>query len=534
MQSAARSTNRNEVIWLCPLQPLQRADGSQGGVEDYFDLFRPYSPWDFTAAHIRFFKIYPELVRSASDSQLRSLIAELSTRRISLALETPVLPEGAACHRGSGTSEAWMLDSVVRLKQLGADLAAIAMVGPLVDGYVTTHHEGCPRTMDSVAAEAAHIAANFRALYPRILIGDIEPIGNSNADPTSTDFQEWFRAWQTASGEPLAFLHVDTEWGSNWSQPMRDVAHEAGTTGIRFGVIYNGTRQDLSDAAFSRVALRHATQVGHALGHVPEDVVFQSWENFPRKALPDNDLSTMTGMVRAYLRDLTKLERGNSGSVRLSDLRTGAGIARANITLEVHDPPPEGAFQERILRGQTPHSAVSALLGLRIHKECLCSPGSATASFQDFSFRQDSEGREFTWNFDKWGTGGKGLLRPTMVDGKRALSVRAESTDTVTLNSPSFPVEPDKKFDARIRWKVEPISDDTGFLAIIFLGEDGKEIARTSQFLETTWRPLGDLPTGPSGEATIPPTALQQGSLIRLRFQGDLVHQPAELVLPGR
>ena len=61
-------------LWLAPLPPIQRPDGARAGAKDYEMLFLPGAPWVVVAKHLSVFKIYPELLRDASDVDLRHLI----------------------------------------------------------------------------------------------------------------------------------------------------------------------------------------------------------------------------------------------------------------------------------------------------------------------------------------------------------------------------------------------------------------------------------------------------------------------------
>ena len=357
--SAPAQARDFQKIWFAPMQPSQRPDGTQAGSIDYFGMFEPRAPWTFAAKHVSVFKIYPELLRDATDDQIRRVISGLAERNIALAFEAPVLVDPSRCDTPAARSS-WVIGLVARLKRLGGDLRALAMVGPLIDGHGGGPNT-CRRSIADVAAKAARTVASMRQFYPDLVVGEIEPIGHGPAYPDWRELRSWFDAWAKASGRPLAFLHMDTVWGTPWHDDMRDVAKQTHEAGIRFGVIYKGDPSDLSDDAFTNDALLHADEVEAVLQGPPDDVILQSWENYPRRALPDTDLSTMTGLVRAYVRPHTRLVLESTNHVRLVR-DDNNGVEHAGIVVEIHDPAPEQTMQRQVIEGTVPHTAVSALL----------------------------------------------------------------------------------------------------------------------------------------------------------------------------
>ena len=106
-----------------------------------------------------------------------------------------------------------------------------------------------------------------------------------------------------------------------WPHALADVARQTRGAGIRFGVIYKGEPSDVSDVAFTTAALTHADEVEAVLAGQPDDVILQSWENYPRHALPDTDPGSMTGLLRAYQRGRTRLAT-IAGNIRSRCMRT--------------------------------------------------------------------------------------------------------------------------------------------------------------------------------------------------------------------
>src|SRR5690348_12667857 len=162
-----RASRDAPELWLAPLQPLVRPDGTEAGSADYFDLFKSEAAWQTVATHATVFQIYPELLRSASDADLQRMGAWLDNHKIALGLETKILTRTAWCVAGNA-HRPWMVDLIGRLKRLGLNLQRLAMVGPLVDGHIATGYGACQRSIAEVADDAANTVRLIRELFPNV------------------------------------------------------------------------------------------------------------------------------------------------------------------------------------------------------------------------------------------------------------------------------------------------------------------------------------------------------------------------------
>jgi hypothetical protein len=509
-------------IWFAPLQPTLRTDGSEAGAADFFSLFEADAPWKFASHHIAVFKIYPELLQNASDDELRRLISGLAERHIALALETPVLADTIGCGPG-GEHQRWMVGLVERLKRLGGQLNALAMVGPLVDGHASTKDGACHRPIPDVVQDAVRTIAAIRKFYPDLTVGEIEPLGSGANYPNWAELRQWFATFETAYGRPIAFFHLDVEWGADWRADLIDVARQTRSAGIRFGVIYDGTPMDLSGATFSRESLLHADEVEAALGRPPDQIIIQSWQDYPRRVLPDRDPATMTGIVRAYVRQRALLVRISPHRVQLVN-DDGLPIADAQILVEAHDSTPGSSLESRTMEGTVPHAATRALFALRIHAECPCSPKPMKLWITGFEFSQSSAAthshQELQTGVPEWYS----------ADTHRPLALsrfEVAAGQPFFKNGSTFPVTADAPFVATFAWQVEPEGEDTGSINLIFLGANGSEVRRTFLMLKTSWIEIARLRTGPDGSVNLPRAASRGSKLVRIRFAGDLGYRAA-------
>jgi hypothetical protein len=516
-------------IWLAPMQLLQRPDGAQAGSTDYFAMFEPGAPWEFAATHVSVFKIYSDLLRDATDDQIRRVISGLAERNISLGLESPVLVDPSQCETVEGR-EAWVIGLVARLKRLHGDLRTFAMVGPLIDGHSSSRPGACHRSIPDVAAEAAHTVAAIRQFYPDLVVGEIEPIGHGSDYPDWHELRGWLDAWAKASGKPLAFLHMDTVWGTPWHDDMREVASQTRKAGIRFGVIYKGDPSDLSDGAFTQDALQHADEVEGVLAGPPDDVILQSWENYPRHALPDTDFGTMTGLVRAYVRPHTQFSVEGSHRIRLIR-EDGAAVAGAKVIVDVHNPALGQTVERETIAGFVPHSATRALFALRVHEECDCEPLPVTLSLSGYEFLQRAPMDNYHGDLYSWSSRSATDVREIALSGVPALKIEAGSNRQILLNGPEFRVIADQPFALTFYTQVEPAGERTGYVALIFLGSNGIEIQRVPKFFLTSWKEFKKVLANSDGGFALPSMPIVSGSIVRLRFGGDIMNRPSVLLL---
>ena len=483
-------------VWFAPLPVLQRPNGQEAGAVDFNDLFRPDADWGAAGQRIGVFKIYGETLRHASDAQIADMASALRRRGVRLALELPVLT--GACG-GSSVRQAQPARLADRLARLHVRLDLLAMVGPLVDGVVN-HLDGACRSPQDVARDAAASVDWIRRSFPAIEVGEIEPAGAGAHFPEAAQLPGWI-ASLSAAGVGLAFLHQDVSWESAWQAPLRGMAAAAAQAGIAFGVIANSSRQALSDAAASsemRANLRAAEQV---LGGPPQDIVFQSWEDYPRHVLPAVAPDSMLGAASAGLVPVARFIMSGA-RVRLVD-ENGAAIGGAPVSLEQ----PETSAVPGQLSGTVPHGARQVLAGVRLHRDCVCAADAIAVTLSALKLAQPG------------GTNALGRV------GGGNIELMAASGETRLLNTAPVPVAEDQPFTLSYRLQVKATAERSGFLALIFLDRAGVEMRRSLIWLGPQWRHETRLTADTNGAVAVP-------SLVgprRLVFAGGAGHGAAIL-----
>jgi hypothetical protein len=164
-------------VWLAPLD-RHYSNGNIGSY-DYAELFRPDASWPEVAKRVTVFKLYPFFTARSSDEELAAVIADLRRRGIALALEARVLTDQGDCKGDGGANTLRLL---LRLKRLGGNLRYLAMDEPMKHWRFVKSNCRVP-----LGAIAQNIAANvriFKTVFPKLQVGDIEPVGAIPRGPT--------------------------------------------------------------------------------------------------------------------------------------------------------------------------------------------------------------------------------------------------------------------------------------------------------------------------------------------------------------
>ncbi len=281
-------------IWLVP-------KGGPNGAEDYNQLFEPGAPWTKAAAKVKVFELSNLVLTRSSDADLRKIFDGLKERHIALALDMLPLTGGAGkCgFHVEGYSAAGQTITIARkVQSLGGQPQYYDMDEPLFFGHFYDKQNACQSSIEDIAADVAGKVKQVRSIFPSVEIGETEPIEDiTRAGPG--DLARWADAYQAATGAPLAFLRLDMNWTApDWRPKVNAAARVLRSKGVSLQVIYNGSGRDASDQEWTSHALANARSFESVL--MPDCVVIQTWNNFPRRVLPDSDPTTLTGMVNQY------------------------------------------------------------------------------------------------------------------------------------------------------------------------------------------------------------------------------------------
>jgi hypothetical protein len=281
----------SKQIWFAPMDWFLRPEVGFGGSADYMKLFSG-TDTDLTFRGIAIFKLYPQFVGWATDTELGQIFTELKRRRVALALEAGMLTATEQCGKGiEGFGGDVTPKLAARIARLGGDLAYIAMDEPI--GGVNK----CHMDMAVAARDAAHNIAAVKAMFPSVRVGDIESL-----PPSPEMIVKWVEAYRAATGVPLAFFHADIGWTHPWQVPLEKLATAIHARQIPFGVIINGANNAPSDEAWIAQAEAHLRAIESDPKIRPDQLVFQSWVRHPTHIFPASDPGTFSHLLEDYFR----------------------------------------------------------------------------------------------------------------------------------------------------------------------------------------------------------------------------------------
>ena len=286
---------RAQTIWFSP----------RFGSPDYMNLFQSEASWQRAASRVSVLEASAAKVLDPhwSDS-LAIMLADL--RRRNIALEIGILPlsgggEGDCGFHVEGYSNlGQQIANAKRLKAAGAEVSYFGMDEPLYYGHVFNGKNACHTSITDIAKDVAVKVKQLRAVYPNAAFGDVEPMGIPDASWIA-DLDQWFDAYQVATGMSLAFFRVDMQWKTNWKAQMEQLAALLKRHGIPLQIIYNGDGNAGSDDIWIAQAVQRFKQYETSGLPKPDVAVFQCWTPNPTHVLPESDPYTMTGLIDQYI-----------------------------------------------------------------------------------------------------------------------------------------------------------------------------------------------------------------------------------------
>jgi hypothetical protein len=481
------------------------------GSTDFASLFAANAPWTKAAGRTHVFKLYGEwLGGTATDAELRRVVAALEARQIEIAIEAGPLIAGT-CGEGvegfaGGSAEALRL--IRRVEAAGGRVRYVAMDEPFFFASLYDGPNACRWPIEQVATEVARFIREVHAARPSVVVGDIEPLAGP---ATAERYAEWLAAIRDATGTPLPFFHLDLDWGrTTWPTESLRLQEAARTQGTRFGMIYNGTDQ-ATDAAWLDAAWAHV--VTHELdGAGPaDDAVFQSWTDKPDRVLPETGAHTFTRLITSYTRARTAMDvaaaKGAEGPRAMGRLRTLGGTPVSGGRVAMSATPLDGAYQVLEVTGTVPAGATHAVMGIRVNQEG-AGPIDADLTVYEVGYAEGAGGANlvvdpsFGQGLDRWGWWGDGSATTPESDrgSGRMLRLVAPAARSLGLNSTEFAVTPGATYRAWIAVRVPASSAGAAYVAPIFLAAD--EVRRDILAIAPAPIPLGTVTTDASGGFT--------------------------------
>jgi len=294
-----------QSIWFAPRAPYPPAKIQ--GAPDFLDLFRTNAPWDTVSPHIKVIKLPTQFLTWVPDEQLAAIVADLRRRGIALAVESlaqsrvgqPPCADGV---EGYGDPNQATIVAT-KIRRVGGQLRYLAMDEPLYFGHFYDGRTACHSSVDNVAERVAGIISAYRAVFPDVVVGDIEPAGAVLIPGWDQIFADWQSDFKKHVQAAISFFDIDVDWNNpNHLAAISRAAALARQRGLRLGVIYNGKDNDRSDGAWIADAKQNIRATENVLHSSPDDVIFQSWIPYPARLLPESDPNSFTSLISWYLR----------------------------------------------------------------------------------------------------------------------------------------------------------------------------------------------------------------------------------------
>jgi hypothetical protein len=307
-QSRAADARAHEV-WMASVEPAARgAMQTLQARSDYMDLFRPDAPWATAASGLKVFKVSGAFGLHSTDENMQTLINDLKRRHIALAIEFGVLVGGDRCGR---TVEGYAAPTAVetlakRIKKFGGQIDYIAMDEPVWFGHAAKgaplkggSRAGIPGghfCEDPIADLVDQIAPKIEILrqaFPNIQVGDIDPI-SARWPSEAEDLAQFADLYRKKTNVPLAFVHADVSWQTNWKPLLEGLAEQMHKRGIRLGVICDGDPAAQTNEEWVSTAVEHCKTIAADPKIKPDDFIVQTWQPLPSKMLPETDPGALT------------------------------------------------------------------------------------------------------------------------------------------------------------------------------------------------------------------------------------------------
>ncbi len=513
------------------------------GSIDFLDLFTLDAPWVNASRHVDIFKLEGGWVSHGSnDTTLRKVVEDLNRRGIPIAFDAGALNPTSDCGNGiegfSGIQESVYIST--RIKEVGGVVRFIAMDEPFDGASLYRGPNACNWPPEKVAAEVAKYIQAVKTVFPDVVVGDIEGLGPG---VKVESYQSWMSAFQSVTGSPLPFFHLDIDWVGrpDWPQPALQIEAYAHAHGVKFGMIYNGNDQQSDQDWISHAEERMGTYEAQYGGR-PDQAIFQSWDDKPDHVLPETRPYTFTHLILQYFRMRTALSLSAGtlfpdGSTTANGMLTDAtGHPLAKAGLKFFATPLNGSGIRAIYSdtGTVPSYATAAVVGFRVNLEWV-GPGNGSFSLYGVTYLQgqnrtnEVRNPDFGQGLNEWGAWGNGtiVVEPSDSGVGEMLRVRAWPNQTAAINSVSFPVTAGSNYTVSFDAKVSLGSLGSGYFTVIFLSSS--EISRREIPLAPATLQLGSAVTNGDGTFAVVLLGLPANTQLRLEaiFEGDETYWPA-------
>jgi hypothetical protein len=297
-------------IWFHPLPAADAGGVPVGGSTDFLSLFQTGAPWPHVMEKTQVFGLYAGWITTIDPQVLQLIVAFTNAHNMAIEIEAPALQALASC--GSGVEgyvpygqsrEEFTMAYLQRLKDLGAQRILVKVDEPFYFGSVVNDPRSCHFPLEQVALEVGQYTQLVKSVFPDAAVGDVEPIIASAYAPNVIEaMEQWHNTYRAVTGASFPFFFADIDFSNPaWPAIVKQLENRTRQSGIAFGILYIGDPTDVSDAEWAGKVISRFHTYQDLFGGEPDYVLFQSWEKYPRLCLPENDPTTFTGVIEAYI-----------------------------------------------------------------------------------------------------------------------------------------------------------------------------------------------------------------------------------------
>ena len=299
MMAGPMISARAQAVWMMPRGNEVSAKGFFSDA-DYARLFEPGAPWQQALRTIQVFSLGPHFAATAPEEELRPLFAFLRAHNVGLSVMWPSVPAQSCGHRVEGMSfhPHRSFNLAMRLRRLGANLTYISLDEPLHFGHYYRGHDACSYPIDRLAGGVAESIRQVKEVFPTIKVVEVEPLAGLGSP---AEIGQWITALRrdAPGSAPIAMI-LDVQWHRAWWNYVRPIIDALQYYGMDYGVIFNGTFADRTDATWMAAAQSHVEQWHSVAPEPPAYVLIDSWNNHPTHVLPESDPTTLPFLVNWY------------------------------------------------------------------------------------------------------------------------------------------------------------------------------------------------------------------------------------------
>src|SRR5665213_3568684 len=289
-------------IWFNPHSPV-----------DILNMWTDDAPWQTAASKVKVLVLVDWWIRQVATTAQVTQIVQFAARhhmKLDLDVEPVATFPTDNCGYGEGYATQGQVASAVQiLASVGARLDWIAMDEPVYFGSYATDPSKCQLPITEVVRRTALIMTEALAVYPHVRIMEIEPLGIAETPTWRADETAFHIGMSQQLGTAVQIMQADVQWNSTgWQQQILDWHSYLRERNLGFGLIFNGSDQAASDADWINTAVNNIEVVEGQLHVIPDEVLFTTWNAYPRYNMPETSPTALTWLINRYVRPRSELQ----------------------------------------------------------------------------------------------------------------------------------------------------------------------------------------------------------------------------------